>query len=180
MLSIGFCHQHHKDKEVTLCMQVLKPSSLSGFMRWFRVLCQELWFSVCVWSQIVCQWEVKRVAGVVKASCLLMSSAAEWMRTQMGFLSGLFFWPGPSVFGETRKALLELTATLLKGGRHRSFTLLGLNWGWRKNVSLVGVSGDGISEVNGPWGQHLSFFHWSRKPHKCVCCVDSKHFYSYK
>lgn len=60
------------------------------------------------------QCEVKRVAWVVKASCLLMSRPVEWMRTEMGFLSGgPFFWPSLSVFGETWKPWLEWAGILL-------------------------------------------------------------------
>lgn len=65
------------------------------FNSWVRVFC--LLFEIpTAW-----QLEVKRVATAVKAGCLLMSRPAEWMRTQMGFLSGgLFFWPSLSVVGD--------------------------------------------------------------------------------
>lgn len=65
------------------------------------VCCHHPWFRECVESPIAWQLEEKRVATAVKAGCLLMSRPAEWMRTQMGFLSGgLFFWAGLSVVGD--------------------------------------------------------------------------------
>ncbi len=106
---------------------------------------------------MVCQCEVKRVARVVKASCLLMSRPPEWMRTQMGFLSGgLFFWPSLYVFGETWKPQLEWTGILLNEGRLRAFTQQVLNrkleTGQRK--LCMGIGGSllrwGQYNVNGP------------------------------
>lgn len=65
------------------------------------VCCHHPWFRECVESPTAWQLEEKRVATAVKAGCLLMSRPAEWMRTQMGFLSGgLFFWAGLSVVGD--------------------------------------------------------------------------------
>lgn len=65
------------------------------------VCCHHPWFRECVEIPTAWQLEVKRVATAVKAGCLLMSRPAEWMRTQMGFLSGgLFFWPSLSVVGD--------------------------------------------------------------------------------
>lgn len=65
------------------------------------VCCHHPWFRECVESPMAWQLEEKRVATAVKAGCLLMSRPAEWMRTQMGFLSGgLFFWAGLSVVGD--------------------------------------------------------------------------------
>ena len=134
---------------------------------------------------MVCQCEVKRVARVVKASCLLMSRPAEWMRTQMGFLSGgLFFWPSLPVFGETWKPQLEWTGILLNEERLRVFTQQGLNrmwetgsescvWGWgglwrwgQYNVNGLMLSPIALSFWLWEW-KHV-FWYWTYWPCACV------------
>lgn len=119
-----------KIQEVFLCLWLRKRLCLSihemvlGLLSRTLIQCVYL----CIWTQMACQCEVKRVAWVVKASCLLMSRPVEWMRTQMGFLSGgLFYWPTLSVFGETWKPWLEWVGILLIEGSVRAFTQRGLN-----------------------------------------------------
>lgn len=85
---------------------------------------------LCVLTPMVCQCEVKRVARVVKACCLLMSRPVEWMRTQMGFLSGgLFFRPTLSVFEEMGKPKLRMARHPVEWGKTSAFSLDGVNRG---------------------------------------------------
>lgn len=141
-----------KSQEVSFCVRLLKRLSLSIHE---GLLSRPLIQCVSVWAcrlKCFCQCEVKRVARVVKASCLLMSRPAEWMRTQMGFLSG---GPSLSVFGETWKPQLEWTGILLNEGRLEAFTQHGLNRMWETgSESCVWGCGGllrwGQYNVNGP------------------------------
>lgn len=133
-------HRHKEPGSLVLCATTKTFISLNSWEGVGSAVKNPI--SVCVWTEMVCQCEEKRVARVVKASCLLMSRPAEWMRTQMGFLSGgLFLWPSLPVFGETWKPQLEWTGILLNEGRLRAFTRQCLNrmretgrescvWGW--------------------------------------------------
>lgn len=90
-----------KSQEVLFYVFLLKCLFLSIHGWGCFVCCHHPWFRECVEIPAAWQLEVKRVATAVKAGCLLMSRPAEWMRTQMGFLSGgLFFWPSLSVVGD--------------------------------------------------------------------------------
>lgn len=123
-------------------------------------------FSLCMEAQIVCQCEVKSVARVVKAKCLLMSRPAKWIRTQMGFLSGgLCFWVTASVFGETWKPSLEWTGILLNEERLRTQDVNRRDRQW-KLVCVLGGCWDEVSEtVNSLWFHQLSVLDFCASKH---------------
>ena len=152
----GLCYQHHKEPgSLLMCTTTKTFISLDSWDGVGSAVENLDSMCVCVWTQMVCWCEVKGVARVVKANCLLMSKPQEWMRTQMGFLSGgLFFWPSLPVFGETWKPRLELTGILLNEGRLRAFTRHRLNGiqggaGCESCVCWVGVCWDEVSKQNG-------------------------------
>lgn len=106
------------------------------------VWCHQPWYRECVEIPKAWQLEVKRVATAVKAGCLLMSRPAEWMRTQMGFLSGgLFFWPSLPMVGDMGTSA-RIDWHLIEWGKTQSF-----NSEWDVVDGQEGMCVGGILEV---------------------------------